>query len=144
MWDIYLFIYLFYWFIHSFICSLLVGVHKSLSNFWFKRVEDLQQSEPICSNQKWGPSDFCLKRAERNLLCKSLPLGCVPDVKYIRFVHAVDSSGVVSWKICCSWKKPIFSFMVFQVALRFNITTKELKSADTIWSTRTKKPELAI
>ncbi len=39
----------------------------------------LHQSEPNCRNPKWSPSDFCLKRAERNLLCKSLPLGCVPD-----------------------------------------------------------------
>ncbi len=60
-------------------------------------MEDLHQSEPNCKNQKWGPSDFCLKRAERNnLLCKSLPLEYVPDIKYIRFVIAVDSSGVVS------------------------------------------------
>ncbi len=58
--------------------TLLVGVHKYLLNFWFKRVEDLHQSKPDFKNQKWGPSDFCLKRAERNLLCKSLPLGCVP------------------------------------------------------------------
>ncbi len=39
---------------------------KSLSNIWFKRVKDCYI--------KWGPTDFCLKRAERNLLCKSLPL----------------------------------------------------------------------
>ncbi len=58
--------------------TLLVGVHKYLRNFWFKRVEDLHPSEPNCKNQKWGPADFSLKRAERNLLCKSLPLGCVP------------------------------------------------------------------
>ncbi len=49
--------------------TLLVGVHKYLL-FWFKRVEDLHPSEPNCKNQTWGPSDFCLKRAERNLLCK--------------------------------------------------------------------------
>ncbi len=54
---------------------LLVGVHKSLSNFWFKRMQDFHQIEPNCSNQKWDPSDFCLERAERYLLCKSLPLG---------------------------------------------------------------------
>ncbi len=53
--------------------TLLVGVHKYLLNFWFKRVEDCY----IRVNQKWGPSDFCLKREERNLLCKSLLLGCI-------------------------------------------------------------------
>ncbi len=57
--------------------TLLVGIHKYLLNFWFKRVEDLHQSEPNCKNQKWGPSDFCLKREERNLICKSLPLAYV-------------------------------------------------------------------
>ncbi len=56
--------------------TLHVGDHNNLSNFWLKRMEDLHESEPKCSNQKWGPSDFCLKRAERNLLCKSLPLEC--------------------------------------------------------------------
>ncbi len=29
-------------------------------------------------------------------------------------------------------------------ALRFKIPTKELKSADTIWSTRPKTPEVAV
>ncbi len=43
----------------------------------------LYQNEPHCKNQKWGHSNFCLKRAERNLLCKSLPLGCVPIYYYI-------------------------------------------------------------
>ncbi len=61
--------------------TLLVGVHKYLLNFWFKNVEDLHQSEPNCKNQKLGPSDFCLKRAGKNLLCKSLPLGCVQFMK---------------------------------------------------------------
>ncbi len=46
--------------------TLLVGVHKRFSNVWFKRVEDLHQSDPNCKIQNWGPSNFCLKRAERN------------------------------------------------------------------------------
>ncbi len=65
----------------------LLGVHKSLSKFGFKRVEDLHQNEPNCSNQKWDPFDFCLKGAERNLVCKSLPLGCVPINKENISVH---------------------------------------------------------
>ncbi len=44
--------------------TLLVGVHKYLLNFWFTRVEDCYIR--VSQNQKWGPSDFCLKRA---LLC---------------------------------------------------------------------------
>ncbi len=65
--------------------TLLVGVHKYLLNFWFKKVEDCYIRVSQIVKPKVGPPDFCLKRAERNLLCKSLPLGCVPDVKYVRF-----------------------------------------------------------
>ncbi len=64
--------------------TLLVGVQKCLCNFWFKRVIDCYiRMSQIVETKSGGPSDFCLKREERNLLCKSLRLGCVPDIKYI-------------------------------------------------------------
>ncbi len=56
--------------------TLLVGVHKYLLNFWFKSLEDCYIRVSQIVKKKWGPSDFCLKRVERNLLGKSLPLGC--------------------------------------------------------------------
>ncbi len=41
--------------------TLLVGVHKYLLNFWFKRVEDCYiRVSQIVKIQKWGASDFCL------------------------------------------------------------------------------------
>ncbi len=79
--------------------TLLVGVHKYLLNFWFKRVEDCY----IRVSQKWGPSHFCLKRAERNLLFKSLPLGYVLDLKYIRFVHLCRGATIQGFLSFSTW-----------------------------------------
>ena len=50
----------------------------------------------IMENQRKGFSDSCVKVQKENLNIKAYLWGSVPNVKYIRFVHAVDSSGVVS------------------------------------------------
>lgn len=77
--------------------TLPVGFYKYLTIEKCGRV--LHQGKPNCKNQKWAPSWPLRKKGNNFVLhCKSLPLGCVHNVKYMYIDPAVQLSRDVSWK----------------------------------------------